>query len=144
MNQKEIINKVIDFVKSELTKNDTGHDWWHIYRVWNLAKTIWKNEKCDMFVVELWALLHDIADHKFYNWDETIWPKKTREILNKLEVSEDIIEHVVKIIENISFSKSLDWKRKFDSIELQIVQDADMMDAIWAKKKNIEKILDLL
>jgi len=132
MNKTEIINKTIDFVKSELTKNDAGHDWWHIYRVWNLAKTIWKNEWWDMFVIELWALLHDIADHKFYNWDEIIWPKKAREILTKLDVNEDVIEHIVKIIENISFSKSLDWKREFDSLELQIVQDADMMDAIWA------------
>ena len=132
MNKKEIINEVIKFVKSELTQNDAGHDWWHIYRVWNLSKTIWKKEGWNMFIIELWALLHDIADHKFYNWDETIWPKKAREILEKLKVEESIIEHIVKIIENVSFSKSLDWKREFNSLELQIVQDADMMDAIGA------------
>jgi uncharacterized protein len=131
MDQK-IIEKTIDFVKSNLEKNDASHDFSHIERVWKLAKTIWEKEKGDMFIIELWALLHDIADHKYYDWDETIWPKMAREFLSSLNVDEEKIDHIVKIIENISFSKSLDWEKKFDSIELQIIQDADMLDAIWA------------
>jgi len=130
--QNKIINQTIAYVKESLEKNDASHDFSHIERVWKLAKTIWEKEWWDMFVIELWALLHDIADHKYYNWDETIWPKKAREFLYSLKVDEKIIEHIVKIIENISFSKSLDGKRKFDSKELQIIQDADMLDAIWA------------
>ncbi len=132
MNKQEIITKLLDFVKTELEKNDSAHDYWHIYRVWNLAKTIWKDENCDLFVVELWAILHDIADHKFYGWDESIGPKKAREILEKLEVEEEIIQHIENIIKNVSYSSNLDSKREFDSIELQVIQDADKLDAIWA------------
>ena len=134
MNKQEIITKLLDFVKKQMQNNDAGHDYWHIYRVWNLAKTIWKDENCDLFVVELWAILHDIADHKFYDWDESIGPKKAREILEKLEVEENIIQHIENIIQNVSYSSNLDWKREFDSIELQVIQDADMLDwigAIW-------------
>ena len=134
MNNKEIINKTIEFVKTELWNNDSAHDWWHIYRVWNLAKTIWKQENCNILVVELWALLHDIADHKFYDWDESIWPRKAREILESLDVSSDIIIHIENIIKNISYSSNLDGLREFNSIELEIIQDADMLDwigAIW-------------
>jgi len=132
MNKEKIITHLLDFMKDEMKGNDAGHDWRHIYRVWNLSKTIWSEEKVDMFVVELWALLHDIADHKFYDGDETIWPKKAREFLWSLWVDENIIEHIVKIIENISFSKGLDWKKEFNSLELQVVQDADRLDALGA------------
>jgi len=137
MKNTEIINKTVEFVKTELWNNDSAHDWWHIFRVWNLVKTIWKKENCDMFVVELWAILHDIADHKFYGWDENIWPKKAREILSSLEVSNEKIEHVENIIKNISYSSNLDKKRKFNSKELEIIQDADMLDwigAIWVAR----------
>ena len=130
--KKQIIEKVAEIVKKELAKNDASHDFWHIYRDWNLAKNIWEKEWWDMFVIELGALLHDIADHKYYDGDETVGPKKAREILESLDVEEEVIEHIVKIIENISFSKSLDWERKFNSKELEIIQDADMLDGIGA------------
>lgn len=132
MNNTEIINNVVDFVKKELWNNDSAHDWWHIFRVWNLAKNIWKKENVDMFVVELWALLHDIADYKFYDWDETIWPKKVKEILTSLWVNEKTIVHVQNILKNISYSSNLDKKREFNSKELEVIQDADMLDWIWA------------
>ena len=132
MNKEKIITQLLDFMKDEMKGNDAGHDYWHIYRVWNLAKTIWEKEKCDLFIVELWAILHDIADHKFYNGDESIAPKKARNILEKLEVEEEIIQHVENIVKNVSYSSNLDKDRKYNSIELQIVQDADMLDAIWA------------
>ena len=132
MNKQSIVEYLLDFIKIEMKNNDAGHDYWHIYRVWNLAKTIWKNEKCNLFVVELWAILHDIADHKFYWWDESIGPKKARNILEELKVEEETIQHIENIIKNISYSSNLDSKREFDSIELQIIQDADKLDAIWA------------
>ncbi len=131
MTNQEIITKTIEFVKTTLQNAEWGHDWWHIYRVWNLAKNIAKNEKCDIFVVELWALLHDIADSKFNDWDENIWPKIACDFLKSLNVEENIIIHIEQIIKNISFKW---WKitQNFKSIELDIIQDADRLDAIWA------------
>jgi len=104
MDEKSVISKTIEFVKTELYGAEAGHDFWHVFRVWNLAKNIGKEEKiADMFVIELGSLLHDIADYKFHDGDETIGPKKAREFLVSLNVDEKTIEHVVSIIENISF-----------------------------------------
>ncbi|MDD4151952.1 MAG: HD domain-containing protein, partial [Candidatus Gracilibacteria bacterium] len=112
--------------------NDSAHDWWHIFRVWNLAKNIGKNENVDMFVVELGALLHDIADYKFYDGDEMIGPRKVKEILTSLGVNEKIIVHVQNILKNISYSSNIDKKREFNSRELEVIQDADMLDGMGA------------
>ena len=108
-----------------------GHDWWHIYRVWQLSKQIAKTEKVSMLVVELGALLHDIADSKFNNGDEEIGSQKAREFLDFLTVESAVIEHVVQIILNISF-KGGNELRKFSSAELDVVQDADRLDAMGA------------
>ncbi|MDD3263965.1 MAG: HD domain-containing protein [Candidatus Nanoarchaeia archaeon] len=131
MDQETIIEKTIDYVKKVLFNAEGGHDWWHIYRVWKLSKNIAKTENVNMFVVELGALLHDIADSKFYNGDEKIGPRKAREFLTSLNVQEDIIIHVENIILNISF-KGDRHIQKFKSIELDVVQDADRLDAIGA------------
>jgi uncharacterized protein len=131
MTSKEIINKTIDFVKQTLTDAEGGHDWFHILRVYNNALLISKNEAVDVFVVELGALLHDIADSKFHNGDETVGPQVAREFLFKLNVDSQVIEHVVNIIENISF-KGGNEAQKFKSAELDVVQDADRLDAIGA------------
>ena len=134
MNKNFIINETVNFVKKTLQWVEWWHDWRHIYRVWNNAKNIVKNEKneeVDLFIVELWALLHDIADSKFHNWDEEIWPKLARIFLKKNNVEEKIIFHVENIIKNISF-KWWNFEQKFKSPELDIVQDADRLDAIWA------------
>ena len=131
MNSEKIIRLVKDFVKKELQNAEGGHDWWHIYRVWNNAKIISKNEKADLFVVELAALLHDIADSKFYNGNEEIGPAKAREFLSKINIGGKISEHVINIIQNVSFKGGKE-KRTFNSIELDIVQDADRLDAIGA------------
>jgi uncharacterized protein len=131
MNQQSQIESIIAMVKQELQNAEGGHDWFHIERVWRNAKLIAQTENADLFVVELAALLHDIADSKFNNGDEEIGPRKTREILMMNSVSEGIIDHVVAIIENISF-KGGNTIKTFDSIELQIVQDADRLDAIGA------------
>ena len=93
-----IIQKTIDYVKATLAEAEGGHDWWHIERVWKLSKTIAKKEEVDLFVVELGALLHDIADSKFHDGDETLGPKKAQAFLNDLGVDQASIIHVVQII----------------------------------------------
>ena len=131
MNDSLIIAHTITFVKKELENAEGGHDWFHIERVYKNAILISKTEKVDSFIVSLGALLHDIADSKFYNGDEAIGPKKARDFLNREKVPEDVIAHVIKIIENISF-KGGNKKQQFLSNELAVVQDADRLDALGA------------
>jgi uncharacterized protein len=131
MNEQQILDNTIIFVKEVLKNAEGGHDWFHIQRVYNNAKLIAKVEHADGFVVALGALLHDIADAKFYDGDETIGPLKATEFLLKQDVDSAVIEHVVQIIKNISF-KGGNVKRTFSSKELDIVQDADRLDAIGA------------
>jgi len=137
MDKNKIISNTIDFVKETLTGAEGGHDWFHTERVLRNAKLIAKTEKADLFIVTLGALLHDIADAKFHpdasGGDETIGPKIAREFLFKQNIDSTIIEHVVKIIENISFKSSLSKNQnRFTSIELEVIQDADRLDAIGA------------
>lgn len=127
----QIINNTILFVKNQLAHAEGGHDWFHIERVYKNALLIAEEEECNLTVVKLSALLHDIADSKFHNGDESIGPKVAREFLDSQKVSEDIILHVIAIIENISF-KGGNFEKKFHSKELEIVQDADRLDAIGA------------
>ena len=127
----DLIAKTILFVKEKLENAEGGHDWFHIERVYKNAVLISKNEICDSTIVQLGALLHDIADSKFHNGDETIGPRVAREFLESEKVDDEVIAHVVNIIENISF-KGGNFEKKFTSIELDIVQDADRLDAIGA------------
>lgn len=127
----DVINKTKTFVEKTLDGAEGGHDWFHTLRVYNNALLISKNEDVDLFVVSLGALLHDIADSKFYNGDESVGPKMGREFLFNLNVDSSIIEHVVNIIENISF-KGGNITQKFTSPELDVIQDADRLDAIGA------------
>jgi uncharacterized protein len=131
MNHSDIVNKTILFVKSKLENAEGGHDWFHIERVYKNALSIADGEVCDTTVVKLGALLHDIADSKFHNGDETIGPKIAREFLESENVDLSIIQHVIEIIENISF-KGGNTEKLFSSVELDIVQDADRLDAIGA------------
>lgn len=126
-----LINNTIAFVKQQLEGAEGGHDWFHIERVYKNSLLIAKEEECDLTVVQLGALLHDIADSKFHGGDETVGPKTARAFLEIQNVSEDIIQHVINIIENISF-KGGNFEKKFNSKELEIVQDADRLDAIGA------------
>ena len=126
-----LIDNTILFVKQKLENAEAGHDWFHMERVYKNALLIAQEEVCNLEVVKLGALLHDIADSKFNDGDETIGPKVAREFLESQNTSEEIISHVVNIIENISF-KGGNFEMKFNSIELQIVQDADRLDAIGA------------
>ncbi len=126
-----IIEQTVTFVKRELAGAESGHDWWHIYRVWKLAAHIAEKEKADLFVVSLGALLHDIADAKFHNGDETVGPQKAKHFLQSLSLPEDIISKILNIIRFVSF-KNRDEKPDDDSPALQIVQDADRLDALGA------------
>lgn len=128
---QNLINDTIAFVKKELKNAEGGHDWFHIERVFKNAVLIANGEKCDILIVQLGALLHDIADSKFHDGDETVGPKKARLFLENKNVPENTIAHVVNIIENISF-KGGHEAQKFTSLELDIVQDADRLDAIGA------------
>lgn len=133
MNNEQIITNTISFVKEELKNAEGGHDWFHIERVFKNSLLISKEENVDVFVVSLAALLHDIADPKFYNGDETVGPKVATTFLKKQQVSNHRIEHIVNIIKHISFKNSLEkGAKKFTSKELEVVQDADRLDAIGA------------
>jgi uncharacterized protein len=127
----DLIDKTILFVKEKLENAEGGHDWFHIERVYKNALLISKNEVCNSGIVQLGALLHDIADSKFHDGDETVGPRIAREFLESENVDEEIITHVVNIIENISY-KGGNFEKKFSSIELDVVQDADRLDAIGA------------
>ncbi|PHS54103.1 MAG: phosphohydrolase [Lutibacter sp.] len=131
MNKQEIIASTEAFVKSTLKNAEGGHDWFHILRVWNNANLIAEHEDVDKFVVSLGALLHDIADSKFYNGDETIGPALAREFLESQQVEDAIIIHIEHIISNISY-KGGNFNQKFTSPELNVIQDADRLDAIGA------------
>ena len=126
-----IIDNTILFVKQQLENAECGHDWFHIERVYKNALLIAEGEDCNLTVVKLGALLHDIADSKFHGGDETVGPKTARAFLESQNVKEDIILHVIAIIENISF-KGGNFQKNFHSKELEIVQDADRLDAIGA------------
>ncbi len=131
MDKQQIILNTEAFVKTTLKNAEGGHDWFHILRVWNNAKLIAKNENVDGFVVELGALLHDIADSKFHDGDESIGPKIAHEFLEKQQVDDSIIIHIKNIISNISFGGG-NFEQKFNSPELEVIQDADRLDAIGA------------
>lgn len=127
---KNLIQNAIIFVKQKLEGAEAGHDWFHIERVWKLSRKIAEKEGGNLEIIELSALLHDIADPKFHNGDETLAIKISREFLETENVSEDIIEQVLSIIKNISFKNRGEVSEK--SLELKIVQDADRLDAIGA------------
>jgi len=129
-NQK-ILDETVVFVKTTLADAEGGHDWWHTYRVWQNAKHIAKESEVDMQVVELAALLHDIADAKFHNGDESVGPARAAEFLNNQGVEAGTIDHIVNIIRHMSFKNSFE-ENVWTSPEMQVLQDADRLDAIGA------------
>lgn len=126
-----LIATTADYVQGLLAGEGSGHDWWHIWRVWQTAKQLAASEQADLFIVELAALLHDIGDHKFYNGDETMGEKLTRNWLSKNNVTEDITRHVCQVINEVSF-KGAGTTSAVSTLEAQVVQDADRLDAIGA------------
>ena len=126
-----LIDRTVNFVKEKLHGAEAGHDWFHIERVWKLSKKIAETENCNLEVVELSALLHDIADPKFHGGDETLALKISREFFEREKASAEIIEQVLFIIKNISFKNRGEIPETIP-VELKIVQDADRLDAIGA------------
>ena len=131
ISSSEIIEATTRHVRKQLEGEGSGHDWWHIQRVWDLSKRLSKSESVDILVVELAALLHDIADHKFHDGDETVGPKVAREWLESLNVNKRVINHVTEIIKDLSF-KGAGVHTPMRTLEGKIVQDADRLDAIGA------------
>lgn len=131
MSNSELIQNTIQFVKEKLADAEGGHDWFHIERVYKNAMLIAQSEEVDHTIVGLGALLHDIADSKFHNGDESVGPKVAQEWLLDQKANQGIIDHVIQIINNISF-KGGNQEQVFRSAELDVVQDADRLDAIGA------------
>ncbi len=132
MKAEELVALTEEKVRTELASNGSGHDWYHVERVRKAAMYIAKYEgNCSLLVVELAALLHDIADHKYHDGDEEIGQKTAENFLSELGVEETIIDHIKKIIKEISF-KGAGVRSQMSTIEGKIVQDADRLDAIGA------------
>jgi uncharacterized protein len=133
MNDAEIIEKTITIVRRELSSAEGGHDWFHVQRVFRNTLLIAREEDVDLLTVSLAALLHDIADAKFHGGDEEIGPKKAAAIMRRLKIPAKVRDHVLGIIRNVSYKNRLDGEQeKFNSPELQVVQDADRLDAMGA------------
>lgn len=134
MNPKELIQKTEAFVKSTLQGAEAGHDWTHVQRVVRNALKIGAAEEADLFIVEIAALLHDIADSKFHGGDEQLGPQKASMFLNGLGLPKDSVDHVENIIRHVSFKNELEVSKTevFDSLELRVLKDADRLDAMGA------------
>ena len=128
---KNHITLTINFVKEKLEGAEAGHDWFHIERVWKLSKKIAEQEGGNLEVIELSALLHEIADPKFHNGDETLALKISQNFLEEIHIDTELIEQVLFVIKNISFKNRAEAPEN-PPLELQIVQDADRLDAIGA------------
>src|SRR3989344_2971894 len=125
-NQLLIVAKVSREIKKRLEGEGSGHDWWHVYRVWKMAQYIGRKEPANFFVVELAALLHDIADWKFHDGDDKVGPKQARDLLHRYAISKDTIDQVCDIIVSMAF-KGAKVKTNMKTIEGKIVQDADRL-----------------
>ena len=131
MDSKKLIEKTRIYVEKELASDGSGHDWWHVYRVWSLAKKIAQDESADLTVVELSALLHDIGDWKFNDGDESVGSKKAALWLKKNKAETKLIDAVCEIITTLSY-KGAGVSTPMKTIEGKVVQDADRLDAIGA------------
>jgi len=131
MDKNQIIIQTAKYIKLRLNGEGSGHDWWHVYRVWKNAVHIAESEEADLFIVELAALLHDIADWKFNDGNDDIGPQMAKEWLERLNVEETVVVHVCSIIHDISF-KGAGVATNMKTIEGMIVQDADRLDAMGA------------
>lgn len=126
--QKDILFYTENYIKQQFEDDASGHDWWHIFRVRNLALKIAELEGGDLYIIEMAALLHDLDDWKLVDNDEI---NKTEAWLSKMNISNEIIKLILEIIEQVSF-KGAGVETKANSLEAQIVQDADRLDAIGA------------
>jgi len=131
MTKRQIIKKTAEYIKREFSDETSGHDWWHIFRVWQLVKKIGKAERADMFVVEMAALLHDLGDYKLEPDRKDRQEEKVCSWLMKMGVAEKDKAHIVYVVTHISFSKNVVSTQEL-SLEGKVVQDADRLDAIGA------------
>jgi len=131
MNKDSIIKSTSDYVRETLQGEGSGHDWWHVWRVWKLAVDIGEKENADLFVVQLAALLHDIVDWKSQGGDEFPGPRAAGEWLSGLGVDQRVIDQVCEIVRDVSF-KGAGVKSKMKTREGMVVQDADRLDAMGA------------
>ncbi|HUW63639.1 MAG TPA: HD domain-containing protein [Spirochaetia bacterium] len=129
--QEDVIEKTKRYIRERLEGESSGHDWWHVCRVYNTAVTIAQRENVNMLIVGLAAILHDIADWKFTDGDETVGPLLAKEWLEENNLDETVIDHVCQIIMDISF-KGAKVKSPMKTLEGKVVQDADRLDAIGA------------
>lgn len=131
MSEQQVIDRAAAHIRSLLTGDSSGHDWFHIERVWKMARRLGQQERAHLFVVELAALLHDIADWKFHGGDDSAGPRAARAWLAEQQVDAETIEHVAEIIAGLSF-KGAGVETSMRTLEGQVVQDADRLDAIGA------------
>lgn len=129
--QQKIVDQTAAHVRSQMEGDSSGHDWWHVWRVWQNSLFISRSENADRFVTELAALLHDIADWKFHDGDDSAGPKAARACLSEQSVDEAVIEHVCDIVATVSF-KGAGVETPMATLEGKIVQDADRLEAIGA------------
>ena len=132
MNTQDILKQTQEYVRKALEKDSSGHDWWHIYRVWKNALHIAKEEKADLFIVQMAALLHDIGDPKLHQGDTTVAPRLITSWLDQIGLEKEKQKEILYIIENMSFASSLEKKEIKKTKEFCIVQDADRLDALGA------------
>ena len=132
MNKEEIISVVKKYVKDKCYNDSTGHDWWHIQRVYNNAMLINKKENADEFIITIIVLMHDLYDHKFYDGNIE---EKLEETLKELQIynyiSKNDIENIIYSCANLGFSANITEQKEL-SIEGKVAQDADRLDAIGA------------
>lgn len=129
--QQQIIDRTVEFVRTRMEGDSSGHDWWHVWRVWQNSLFIARSENADRFVTELAALLHDIADWKFHDGDDSIGPETARTWLSGQKVESSVIDHVCEIVATVSF-KGAQVETPMATLEGKIVQDADRLEAIGA------------
>lgn len=129
LDKEKIIERTKEYVYSELHNEGSGHDWYHIVRVTNLAKTIASKERADLYICELAALLHDIADEKL-NSSESEALQKVRHWINSVGVDRTTAQQVISIISTMSFKGGN--QPEMTTLEGKVVQDADRLDAIGA------------
>ena len=132
MHNDGLVERTAAHMRGLMGQEGSGHDWWHIYRVWRLAVEIARAEGGDLEVVELAALLHDIADWKFHGGDEQIGSQRARQWLESLGAEERIVSAVEEIVLHISYKGAGVQEYTAMPLEGKIVQDADRLDAIGA------------
>lgn len=130
--KNEVLKQTEIYIRELFQTDSTGHDWWHVYRVWQAAKTIATHEAgADMFVVEMAALLHDLGDYKLSQNGEETAAQAIGQYLEKFSLASPIIDAIITVVDKVSFSKNV-GKQENISLEAQIVRDADRLDALGA------------